>query len=40
MSLPNSAEQGVDAQLHSGVLTVTVKKRKEARMKEIPVKRA
>jgi HSP20 family protein len=40
MSLPNAADQDVDAQLHSGVLTVTVKKRKEARMKEIPVKGA
>lgn len=40
MSLPNAADQDVDAQLLSGVLTVTVKKRKEARMKEIPVKGA
>lgn len=40
MSLPNAAEQDVDAQLHSGVLTVTVKKRKEARSREIPVKGA
>jgi len=40
MSLPNAAEQDVDAQLHAGVLTITVKKRKEARAKEIPVKGA
>ena len=40
MSLPNAAEQDVDAQLHAGVLTITVKKRKEARSKEIPVKGA
>ncbi len=40
MSLPNSADQDVDAQLNSGVLKVTVKKRREARLKEIPVKGA
>ena len=38
MSLPNVAEQDVDAQLHAGVLTITVKKRREARSKEILVK--
>jgi HSP20 family protein len=38
MSLPNAAEQDVDAQFQNGVLSITVKKRKESRAKEIAVK--